>query len=148
MKQGFTLIEVLIVIAIAAIILGVVGGTFYDVIKSQALKNDYISVVSLLDRAKSLSINAKSDSEYGVRFASTTAQLFKGSYSTANVQETLNLNSRTYISNINLSSGSEISFDRLTGYASAYGTISVALKNSSTTPKVVKVYQTGVIEHE
>lgn len=151
MKKGFTLIEILVVIGITAIVLGVAVNSFYNFVKTQALNADYISIASFIDQAKSLSINSKSDSQYGVRFSTSTVDLFKGSsYSVAGSQQTYTLNSRVYISDINLVGGNanEIVFDRLTGYSSASGTVSIALKSASTTVLTMQIYKTGIVEYE
>lgn len=150
MKKGFTLIEVLIVIALSIIILSIVISTFYSIAKTQALEKDYISVASLVDQAKSLSINSKSNSQYGIYFSSSTVAIFKGSsYSTSTVSQTHTLNGKVNISGINLvgSSTDQLVFDRLTGYASASGTIAISLKESTSTARLIRIYNTGTIEY-
>jgi prepilin-type N-terminal cleavage/methylation domain-containing protein len=130
-NNGYTLIEILIVIAITVIVLSIVLNSFYSLAKIQALDKDYISVASLLDQAKSQTINSKSASQYGVYFASSTAILFRGgSYTSSSTDnQTYSLNSRVNISSINLtgSTTDQVVFSRLTGYASASGTISISL---------------------
>jgi len=149
-NKGYTLTEILVVMGISIIILSVVVSYFYSLVKIQALDKDYTSVVSLVDQAKSLSINSKSASQYGVYFASSTAVLFKGSnyISTSTANQIYTLNNRVSISNIDLegSSTSQVLFSRLTGYANASGTVSVSLKDGSGSPKVIRIYRTGTIE--
>jgi prepilin-type N-terminal cleavage/methylation domain-containing protein len=152
MKKGFTLIEILIVIAISAIILAIVVNAFYSMVRTQALDRDHSSIASLIDQAKSLSINAKSASQYGVYFASSTASLFKGtSYNPADsANQNYNLDGRVTISGLNLvgSSTDQILFSRLTGYANASGTISISLKDDLINSKIIRVYSTGLVEYK
>jgi len=151
-NKGFTLIEIMVVLALSAIILTVIITSYYDLAKKQALDKDYLSVASLLDQAKSSAINSKSASQYGVYFASSSAVLFKGqTYVSNNItNQTYLLNNRVSISALNLvgSSTDRVLFSRLTGYANASGTITLSLKDSPTTKKIIKVYKTGVIEYK
>jgi len=151
MKNGYTLTEILVVIAVTGIILLFVINSFLNLIKIQALDSDYVSVASLIDQAKSLSINSKSGYKYGVYFATSTVILFKGeAYSASTTDQVYNLNGRVNISDINLVGGglNQITFDRLNGYASASGTIGFSLKDGSAVPKIIQIYNTGVVEYK
>lgn len=151
-KKGFTLIEILVVLAISAVILSILLSFLNNFSRTQALDKDYLSVVSLIEQAKSASINSKQASQYGVYFASSSAVLFKGlSYiSTSSSNQIYNLNSRVSISSLNFvgSSSNQVVFDRLTGYANASGTISISLQNSTSSDKIIRIYKTGTIEYK
>lgn len=151
-NRGYTLIEIVVVMAITVVILSVVINSFFNLAKNQALNNDYLSVTSLIDQAKSLSINSKSASQYGMYFSSSTVVLFKGPnyISTSPANQSYILNSRVNISVINLSGSStdQVVFDRLTGYASASGTVAISLKDGSVNPKVIQIYKTGLIDYK
>lgn len=150
MKRAFTLMEILIVIAVTSIVLTIVVSAFNNVAKTQALDKDYISIASIIDQAKSLSINSKSASQYGVYFSSSTVSLFKGAdYFTGVVSQAYTLNNKVHVAEINLvgSSTDQFVFDRLTGYSSASGTVSVALKEASSTSRLIRIYSTGTIEY-
>lgn len=151
-KRGFTLIEILLVIAITGVIVAVSISPLNNLIKAQALDKDYISVAALVDQAKSLSINSKAGSQYGVRFTGSTAVLFKGiNYTPGDPNNQIyDLNSRVNISEIDFDGGAadEIVFSRLTGYANASGTVTVSLKSDPGSFKTIKIYQTGTVEYE
>jgi len=151
-NKGYTLLELVIAIAIGAMIIYVVGSSFYKLIATQAFDKDYISVSSLVDQAKSLALNSKLASPYGVYFSSSTAVMFKGDnyVSTSTNNQVYVLNSRVSISSLNLigSTTDRVIFSHLTGYASASGTISVSLKDGSANARVIKIYQTGIIEYK
>lgn len=149
--KGYTLIEILVVIAISVAIISAVGATFFNLIKVQALDKDYVSIISLIDQARSQTINSLSGLQYGVFFSSSTVALFKGpTYSSSSISQQYDLNGRVNISMINLvgSSTNQIIFDRLTGYANASGTVTVSLKDGSVAAKNVQIYRTGTIEYK
>lgn len=152
MKKGFTLIEILIVLTLTVIILSVVVSSLYNLVGGQALDKDFSSVGALIEQAKSLTLNSKSASQYGVYFGTSTVTLFKGENYVlgSNTNQIYNLNGRTNISAVNLAGETtdRIYFERLTGYASASGTIALSLKKASTSPKVIQIYRTGVIEYK
>lgn len=147
---GFTLMEILMVIAISVVILGIVFTSFNDLIRTQALAKDHVSILAVLDQAKSLAINSKSASQYGVHFASTTVILFTGTAYEENhsANQVFTLNSRVYISDISLigADTDQVVFSRITGYANAQGTVTLALKNNPASTKIIQIYQTGLIE--
>lgn len=151
-NKGFTLIEILVVMAISAIILMVVLSSFFDLVKVQALDKDFLSVASMVDMAKSQSINAKADSEYGVYFSTSSATLFKGAdYVLGGIDnQVYNLNGRVNISAINLEQGNtdQIVFSKITGYASASGTVAISLKDESAIAKVITIHKTGTVEYK
>ncbi|MEI6528345.1 MAG: hypothetical protein WCO10_01575 [bacterium] len=147
--SGFTLIELLVIIAISIVMASLVIFAFYNLLSSQSLSKDFSSVVALTERSRSMSMNSKNDSSFGVHFASTSATLFSGpSYSATSSLETYYLNARTKISGISLTGGtSNIVFNKITGYASATGTVSLVLVSSTSSLKSLTVFQTGVIQY-
>lgn len=150
-NKGYTLIEILIVMAIGVVILSFIIDSFYNLIKTQALDRDYDSIASLVDQAKSLSINSKSASKYGLFFSSSTVAIFKGdTYSTSTVYQSYSLNSKVNISAINLvgSSTNQVIFNRLNGYANASGTIAISLKSDPAVVKTIQIYKTGAVEYK
>lgn len=152
LKKGYTLIEILLVIAISVIILAIILSSFNSLIKTQALDKDYSSVASLIDQAKSLALNSKAGSQYGVHFASSTVVLFKGTNfsSGAADNQTYFLNSRVSLSADNLigSTTAEILFSRITGYANASGTVALSLKADPNIFKIIRIYHTGTIAYK
>jgi prepilin-type N-terminal cleavage/methylation domain-containing protein len=148
MKKGFTIIELLIVITILAIISAVVLTSLSSINTSQAIDKDAQAIVAYLDQAKSNTLASKDASQYGVRFASTTITLFKGSTYNSSEPEnrTYLLNPATIIKTVSLTGGGlDVVFSRLTGETAQNGTILVSSTRASTT-RTVTIYKTGAIE--
>jgi prepilin-type N-terminal cleavage/methylation domain-containing protein len=148
MKRAFTIIELLIVIGILGLIAVIAIPSFATLNSNQALEKDTHSVVAYLDDAKSRTLASRNSSQYGVRFASTTITLFRGSTFNAADPENLvfYLNSTTYIKTATLTGGAlDVVFSRLTGEANQTGTIVVASTRATTT-RTVTIYKTGAIE--
>lgn len=147
-KNGFTLIEFLVVVAISSSLVFLTFNSFVVLNKSQALEEQSQSAVTLLEKARSLSLSSKSDSNYGVRFETTRMVLFKGNSYTAGISsnEIENLNSLVTISNISLSGGvSDVIFSRLNGVVSATGTVRFSLKSNSSSSSTITIFKSGLV---
>lgn len=112
-KNGFTLVEILIVMGLALIIAGLsvpVGVRFYQ---TQVLVDTTNSIISTLRRANSNSVFQKNDNAHGVKFLSDSYVLFEGvSYTDRTVSEDEVF---TLPSSISISGASEIVFSELYG---------------------------------
>lgn len=148
-EKGITLIEVLIFIVIMTILLTIVFLSLSKLNASQALDKGAALVAATLDEARSLTLSAKNDNQYGVYFDASSTVLFGGSVylpGDPNNVETV-LNSKIGIRNINLSGGgSAVIFERLTGNTSQTGTLEVFLIEASTTFRTITIKATGVVE--
>ena len=144
-KHGFTLLEIIIVIAIMVVISAISVSTYTSLRARQAVLKDTDSIVSIMERAKSMSSNRKNDSSYGVKFSSSTAILFSGSsFASGNKVSEYDLDVSVKVSSVSLSSNNtEISFDKITGTPNATGTIVVSANSYS---KIVTIFGTGIIE--
>jgi prepilin-type N-terminal cleavage/methylation domain-containing protein len=78
LNKGFTLLELLFVIVIATIISSIVLISFYKINSSQALEKSADLVASVLNEARSQTLSAKGDTQYGVYLEPTQITLFKG----------------------------------------------------------------------
>lgn len=149
LNKGVTLIEVLIVIVIMTILLTIVVISLSRLNSSQALDKGAELVASTLDEARSLTLSAKNDDQYGVYFETSRIVLFRGAtYSSGdpNNVET-SLNPKIAIRNTNLSGGgSSVIFERLTGNTGQTGTMEVFLVEASTTFRTIIIKATGVVE--
>lgn len=144
---GFTLIEIVIALAIVATITLIVSGSFSTANNREALSKKTALVLSLLEQARAQTLSAKGGVVYGVHFETTKAVLFTGptysAGSATNVSEPLG--SLVQISNIALAGGvSDVIFQKLTGQTSQSGTIVVILSASSTQSKTITVSATGI----
>ena len=148
-KNGMSLIEILLSIAIIVVILFVVINLFSNYNKKQVLDNSVEKVSSLLKEARSLTISSKDDNSYGVHFEQDVVVLFKGTtYISDDPNNKINqIDKKAFISEINLNGGGDnVIFQRLTGKTDYYGTIKISLTSDVLNFKTVSIYQTGVVE--
>lgn len=146
-RRGFSLVEMLLVLAIFAIITLFAVSAFSKATGREALDKKTGVVLSLLEQARNLTLSAKGASVYGVHFETAKAVLFTGpTYSasaTSNVIESVN--SPVQISSISLSGGvSDVVFSRLIGDTGQSGTITLSLIASSTQAKTITIFATGI----
>jgi prepilin-type N-terminal cleavage/methylation domain-containing protein len=147
MKRGFSLIELLIVLAIMGILTGIVLSTFQVYKKSQALDKDVETIVETLRQARSQTLSSQNASKYGVHITSTAITLFVGStYSAGSASnQDFSLQVSDAVLSINLvGGGSDVVFNRLTGDTSQSGSVVISSASISRT-KTVTIYSTGLV---
>jgi prepilin-type N-terminal cleavage/methylation domain-containing protein len=147
--KGFSLLEITIVTAIALILASLSLSTFFTVSDNQALTKNVEYTISLIQQARTQTLNALNNSRYSVLFASSSVTLFQGttysSTSASNIK--FDLSSKVQMSSINLTGGvQQVSFDFITGKANATGTISFQLKNNTNASSTIILYKTGLAE--
>lgn len=148
MKKGFTFLELLIVIAIIAIISAIIVGAFSMIKNNQALEKDVSAIIAYLDDAKSKTLASKDSDQYGVHFTPSTISLFKGAaYNvsdpgnlTYQLDDTVTLNPITIAGG-----GSDVIFTRLTGGTPHSGTITASSTRTLRT-KTITIYATGGVQ--
>ena len=150
MRNGLTLIEVLIVIAISAFLTIGSLAVYSNFNKGKAFDAGIQGVVNLLKDAKSSTLASKDATVYGVHFETSRAVFFKGS--TFSEPDPFN---RVYTmpADIELSSivinggGSDIVFDRLTGETEQFGTTTISRISDPSVTKDIVIGATGVVEY-
>lgn len=146
-KKGVTAIELLIVVAVLAIIFAIVFPQFSQMRENQALKTAVSDVLSSLNKARSQTLSSLNSSEYGVRFEPDRVIIFTGqSYSSEALDnETINIITPATISNVTLNDVSasvgDMFFNRLSGSPSKKGTITISTASRS---KIITISATGV----
>jgi prepilin-type N-terminal cleavage/methylation domain-containing protein len=146
MQRGFTLIEVVITSAIVVALVTVVAFPFLQFRKQQALQNTTNAVVSILNEARTKTLAAYNDTSYSVRLETSRAILFVGSTydGSAVTNEYFEFESPIVLQSSSLQGGgTHISFDRLKGTTSQYGTITLAIPSGAS--KIITVSPTGSI---
>lgn len=145
LKKGFTILEILIVLAITGFLLAIVLPSFQTIRENQVLKSTVLDVVSVLEKTKSQTLSSLDFSEYGVQFETDKIIVFKGQVFTPEDpnNENIFLPSGISISLISLTEGVfNIYWDKLSGSPNRTGSITISSISSS---KRVTISATGII---
>jgi Tfp pilus assembly protein FimT len=151
--KGISVLEILITIAILAVVTAVTFTAFVNTYKYHALDKAEATVMSMLNQARTYTLASQNAASYGVHIATSTVTLFYGAAYAANEpsNEVVQLDRRVYVATTTLNGGgSNIVFSRLTGMTTNYGTITLGLVSTSTdstsTTTTIRIHQTGIIE--
>lgn len=146
---GFTLLELVIVMAIGLALISLVFNSLSSLRQSEDLKNSANFIGVTLEEARGLTLSSKNNSVYGVHLASSTAVLFRGlSYSASDPEnKPLFLSSLVVIASSTIAGGAvDIVFQRVSGKTDQYGSIGVSLAADPTRYKTITVHQSGLVE--
>lgn len=143
LQRGFTLVELLVVLAIFGILFLIVGTISSNTLpKSQLIiESDYIE--QTLRKAQARTVNQHADSVWGVYLTASTVTLFAGTTYAgrdASFDEV-----HTLPSGVSLSGLSEVNFEYRTGQTVDTGTISMTSSATGETA-VLTVSASGAIE--
>ncbi|MEW5907764.1 MAG: hypothetical protein AB1643_01085 [Patescibacteria group bacterium] len=147
--KGFTIIEILIFLAIMVIVISIVFVSFTSLRKTQSLDNAVDNIVALINEARSRTLASKDFSQYGVHFESSRAVLFKGTMFSepSSDNSEFALPAILEISGIALNGGgSDTVFQRITGKTDNFGTITLRIKSDTGTIKNINIRLTGMID--
>jgi len=146
--RGFTLLEILIAIAIVGILFVGMVGAMSQFVRGNVLERETRTVVSILDDARGRTLFSENDRQYGVHFESGNVVLFEGGvYSAVDPEnETTSLSGTTLSSVALIGGGDDVVFDRLTGAIAAYGTTTVQLSSDTSQTKDIVLLPSGIIE--
>ena len=145
-SSGFTLVELLIVLAVIALVASAATFSFTQLDGSQSIDKTTLSVLSFLNEAQSQAISSKDDSNFGVRILNNKVIFFEGaSYGTASASSSYGLSNLVAIATSS-GIGTDIIFTSLTGQTSASGTINIYLIASPKTSSTIQVFSTGVVQ--
>src|SRR5665213_2873381 len=142
--KGITLVEVVMGVAILALLSAVIIPTLSTFNNQQVLSNTGEDVVSLLNEAAAKTNASLNSTNYGVHFTSSTATLFTGStYSSgASGNKVVTFNSNVTLAGGDISlngGGADVIFVRLSGDITTYGTITLRLASDNTKTKVITI---------
>ena len=147
--KGFTLIEIIMVVAITSILGGMAFVSFGKIINYNSIEAQAESVRSHIERARIFTLASKNNSSFGVYFSSTSARVFQGTtfISASSSDQVYVIDSNQSIININFSGGgSTIYFNKITGEPNATGTIVITSKNNNEDQRTVVIHQTGIVD--
>lgn len=138
---GATLIELILVVAIVAILaapIGAIGGNF---LSRNSLQNSVNDIASAFRTAQIYAMNGKEDSKWGVSITGNVLTIFKGdTYSArdSTFDETSNISNRITVSS------AEVVFDKLTGNPNSTQNISVS--NEAGENHSITVNEIGIVD--
>ncbi|MFA6000334.1 MAG: hypothetical protein WC783_05180 [Candidatus Paceibacterota bacterium] len=148
MKQGVTIIELLVIFSIITVLFSIISFKFLDMREQQVLKNTVNDVVSSVNKARSQTLSSLLSSSYGVHFETDKIIIFKGTVFSAGAgdNEVTEIISPATISNVTLNGSSGTSgdfyFNRLDGVPSKTGTVTISTDSSSV---VLTISTTGSV---
>lgn len=147
-KEGFTIPEILVTVAILAVIIAVATSAFSIFIKKKELDNTVNEILSVLDEAQSFALAAKGNVAYGVHFENTDITLFSGGvYSVFDPSnEVTTFPARITATTTFTENSQNIIFERLTGKTNIVGTINVSVKSDSAASTTITINEAGVAE--
>ena len=146
---GLSIAELIVVVSIVTILAALSWTTFTQFTNFHAVDKEVGVAVSTLAYTRSQSMSAKNDSMYGIHFASTSTTIFKGAtYSAADANNVTRVFSNgIIISAITLTNGAtDVTFDKLSGAASASGTVEFSSSRDQTKKQIIKIYGTGLVD--
>lgn len=154
-KEGFTILEAVIVVSVLAILLAASSANFIVFKKKYDLDGSVSEVAGVLRLAHVKSLAAQQNSRYGVYFDTAASPqkyiLFKGqNYAARDIasDQIYIVAEQAEFSAVNFNGGSEVAFERMTGYALPQGTVSLRLKNDATQTKTIYILDSGAVGFE
>lgn len=131
-RQGFTLVEVLLSVAVIAVLAGISAPVFSRLSTKNDLDTAVVSLAQSWRRVQALSMANDGDTVWGVKVGAGSITVFKGTSFASrdtNYDETFTLPLTISVSG----AVTEITFNKLTGTPSATGTVSLTSFGDTTT---------------
>lgn len=144
---GFSLLEILLALGVMTIIAVIGLSSLFRFNAAKALDVEIGKTLSLLSKARSLTIAAKDGKSFGVHFEERKAVLFSGASYDPNdaSNEMQSFNNEVKISATALAGGgAEVLFKKLSGATNQSGTITLALVRDPSKTRVITIAPTGL----
>lgn len=147
MKKGFSLLEIIISIAVVTIILTIVTNSFRTAQLKKEQDGIVQSILASLDEQKTNSQVGKEGSNYGVKFNTDEFILFKGiSYTeSSSDNESKSIDTRFQISETISNVDNIIYFSKLNGNSNENATITISEISDQIDPKSLIIETSGAI---
>ncbi|MHB1118281.1 MAG: pilus assembly FimT family protein [Minisyncoccota bacterium] len=146
-NQGFTMLELLVVVSIMAVLVAIILSPFAAFRNSKVLDTVSEETLALLSEARGDTLSAKNGYQYGVHFEASQIVLYRGSVYTSNDvnNRVVVLDDALEVASVALAGGgSEVLFDQLTGETSQSGTVVIRVKNDTAKSRTIAIEGTGV----
>ncbi len=148
-SSGFSLIEIVIVIAIITIVTTLAFQSFGNGTAQESLNKGAATIVAELGRARSLTLSSKDALQYGVHIDQNSIVLFSGDtyFASEQTNASVTLDATVAVTATSLTGGgSDIVFQRLTGITAQYGTITLTSTSDASKTRTITIYQSGLAE--
>ncbi len=145
-QKGLTLIELVVVVAIVAVLSASLIPSLLNFRRTSILNTETQELVTVINRARMLAVSSKNDQQFGVHFETGKVTLFQGATYTAGAttNEVRNFNSAvTGATTIN-GGGSDVLFAKVTGATNQNATTTLLVTGTTASTTVV-VRQSGVV---
>lgn len=149
--HGFTLVEILVALFVVGLLSAVLGNILSTYRDKQALNTASETILSALSEAKEKTISLENNMQYGVYFDKNRAVIFPGTVFTEpnSINQAFMMESVVNISTTSLrTSTSTIVFDKVTGAASNYGSVTVSLVTDPSKYKIINISATGGVSEQ
>ena len=146
-KKGFSLIEMIAVVAIGGILVSVALLSFSSFRNSKIIEVSADQVLSVINEARVKAVSSEDYSRFGVHLESGRIVFFKGDIFTepnlSNIETAFS--PLVEISDISLNGGgADVVFQKLTGKTGNYGSLRIRLKSDNSKYKTISVKSTGI----
>ncbi|MCA9363810.1 type II secretion system protein [Candidatus Kaiserbacteria bacterium] len=145
---GYTFVEILVVLAVIAILAAVTVTAFQNFYGASALKTNSQEVYMALTDARLNTLGSAGDTVYGVHLTDTGFVLFVG-----DTYDALDPDNQTYEYTFGITAvgtlptvNADVVFSRLTGMPSVAGTI-ILRNRAQTETRTLTIYDSGLIEY-
>ena len=145
MKKGFSILELAIAVSILLVLAAMTAAAFFRFRDTRELDRAADETLNLIREARARTLASENDSQFGVRFESERAVLFRGaSYvEGAADNKAYAIESRVEAYSITIPSATVV-FERLTGAASGAGAVSFRLKADPAKTRVITITASGL----
>ena len=123
-KRGFTLFEVLLIIAIVAAVFVISAPYDLEFYRGQLTGDAQANIIDALQRARHNAVLQKNDSDFGVHIEAPNYVIFQGSDYNDRVMEQDEV--FPLVDSLTFGGPTDIVFSKLTGVPSATGTITIS----------------------
>lgn len=148
-NKGFSLIEVMVVLTIVVMITIIASFSLREMNKGQILDKSTLTVLSVLNEARSMAMSSKDFSDYGVHLEQSSIISFKGAVFNGNdlSNKEYDINNIVKISEISLSQGgSDIVFKKVSGETNNFGYLKISSVSDPSDLKTINIFSTGATE--
>jgi prepilin-type N-terminal cleavage/methylation domain-containing protein len=145
MRNGFSLIEILVGVVIIALVVGGVGFSFSSYAARKELESAHARVIALIAHARQKTLAGEHAAAWGVHFETEQAVLFKVPWNPSGVDNRVErMPRRASISSLAFTNDAVV-FARLTGAANA-GSVTLSLRRDASVFRTISVNALGIIE--